>query len=178
MTPDDLTPFITQKPCNDGLCGAPAGSKGYIKRVGLQDVVYCAGADGTREIHYARRNAPRSETGNPTENLRTRPGIAPSKRSRILQRDNYRCLMCGATPQETGLDIGHLISRDAGLAIGMSDYELDDDENLGTLCSPCNSGQGHEPVTLRFTMNVLRVRMKYEKGRPRPTDGPDSLFDA
>lgn len=51
----------------------------------------------------------------------------------ILQRDGYRCQMCGRGPKETKLEVDHKIP----LAKGGTD-RLD---NLWTLCTDCNKGK-------------------------------------
>jgi len=54
----------------------------------------------------------------------------PEVRTRILSRDNYKCMLCGST--ET-LTIDHIISIFRG--------GTDDDTNLQTLCNHCNAGK-------------------------------------
>lgn len=51
-------------------------------------------------------------------------------RERILQRDGYTCQHCGGE----GNSVDHIISRQAG--------GTDDEWNLQTLCTPCNSSKG------------------------------------
>lgn len=55
----------------------------------------------------------------------------PSKlRHAVFQRDNYRCVECGATNKETTLEIDHIIPVAKG---GTNDIS-----NLQTLCKECN----------------------------------------
>jgi hypothetical protein len=55
-------------------------------------------------------------------------------RWRILGRDNYTCVLCGAKGADTPLAVDHIIPIAEG---GTSD-----DTNLRTLCKDCNSGKG------------------------------------
>lgn len=53
------------------------------------------------------------------------------KRARIYERDGYRCVRCGAT---TNLTLDHRIPRSKGGS--------DADDNLQTMCAPCNHEKG------------------------------------
>lgn len=90
--------------------------------------------------------------------------IRPSQRARILMLDNSTCVLCHRNDLE--LDIGHLISVHDGRALGLTDAELNSDENLAAMCSPCNSGVGRETLPLRIVFAVLRARTA--RGRSRP----------
>ena len=59
--------------------------------------------------------------------------ISSSVRVDVLKRDNYRCVFCGATAQETQLQIDHIIPFSKG-----GNNEL---SNLQTLCIECNRGK-------------------------------------
>ena len=56
------------------------------------------------------------------------------ERLAILERDGYRCVYCGARTQ---LCVDHIVAVAAG--------GTDDDENLQTLCRPCNTKKGTKP---------------------------------
>jgi hypothetical protein len=60
--------------------------------------------------------------------------ISFSLRTRILERDDFRCRRCGAGPREEKLVIDHVVPVASG---GTSD-----ESNLQTLCVPCNAGKG------------------------------------
>lgn len=58
-------------------------------------------------------------------------GISPHKRWKVYSRDNFRCRHCGS---EENLTIDHIKPR----SLGGSHSE----ENLQTLCGPCNGKKG------------------------------------
>jgi 5-methylcytosine-specific restriction endonuclease McrA len=132
--------------------------EGTITTKGGQDVVRCADC---RAYCYC---APRTETGRQPRSLRTRPAIGPSQRARILMLDNSTCVLCHRS--DLPLDVGHLISVYDGRALGLTDAQLNSDENLAAMCSPCNSGIGSETLTLRIAAAVLRARTDRRKRRP------------
>lgn len=71
-----------------------------------------------RQIYRKRRNRASNHTHK------------PEVRTRIFTRDNYRCLQCGSTEN---LTIDHIVSVYSG--------GTDEDNNLQTLCNPCNAGK-------------------------------------
>jgi 5-methylcytosine-specific restriction endonuclease McrA len=68
---------------------------------------------------------------------RTRRDVTERQRFRILLRDGFRCLACGASPlRESGiqLHVDHIVPwSDGGETV---------DSNLQTKCSRCNLGKG------------------------------------
>lgn len=128
---------------------------GRIETKSGQDCVYCLSCG---KHCY---NAPRTETGREVRSLRTRPDIKTGQRSRILERDNGTCVVCHC--DDRPLDVGHLISVDAGRKLGLTDAELYDDENLAAMCQTCNSGLSSRPVSLRQMVNILKARLVQEK---------------
>jgi 5-methylcytosine-specific restriction endonuclease McrA len=137
-----------REPCK--YCG---GQRGRVERKGAQDCVYCAACG---RWSY---NAPRSETGNPVAHLRTRHDISPSQRSRILDRDAHRCVLCGANAETTTeLHIGHLISVHEREELGLTVRELQSDENLATFCVTCNLGLGKGSVSSRLIAALVHRR--------------------
>lgn len=137
--------YILREPCR---CG---NRTGRLETRGGQDCVFC---DRCGRHCY---NAPRSETGREVRSLRTRPDIKPGKRARVLERDNATCVLCHR--HGVDLDVGHLISVDAGRKLGLTDAELYDEENLAAMCGACNSGLSARPVSLRFAVALLRARI-------------------
>lgn len=63
--------------------------------------------------------------------------ISYAKRALIMERDGFRCRRCGAGPRDERLVIDHIVP----LALGGTS----DDDNLQTLCHPCNQGKGARP---------------------------------
>lgn len=110
-------------------------------------------------------NAPRTETGRAVRSVTTvHKQIKPSLRAKILQRDNHRCVLCHSIG--IPLHVGHIVSVEAGMATGLTDAEINDEENLIAQCEECNLGQGAQPIPLRTAIAILRARItwrnKYE----------------
>lgn len=139
-------------------CGSSVGR--IIVKSG-QNCVYCKGCD-----KYAGFNAPKSDTGEGTRSVRSRESRRPSDRARVLLRDGYRCVLCGRT-QTDGINIqeGHIVSVDAGKRIGLTDDELNDDENLAAMCEECNLGIGKQPLPLRTAIAILRARISWRNAQ-------------
>lgn len=62
-----------------------------------------------------------------------RKGITPKLRYQVLQRDKFRCVLCGKDAKEEHLEIDHIKPVVYG---GTNDFD-----NLRTLCSECNKGK-------------------------------------
>ncbi len=127
---------------------------GFITESGAQDVVRCSGCK------WFCYNAPRVETGKAVRTVQTvHAAIKPKQRARILDRANRHCEVCGKSP-DSGcvLHVAHAISVEQGLANGMTDIELNDDENLVSACDECNLGMSTQPMSIRFMMALLRAR--------------------
>jgi hypothetical protein len=145
--------LVMRKPCPH--CGNQTGT---IKTVNGQDTVRCASCG---QFCY---NAPKTETGRAQRSRRTRPDIKPSQRTRILLRDNSTCVICqrsAAQCIEEGdtFDVGHLISVRDGKKMGLSDNDLNSDENLAAMCGSDNSGLSSETVPLRLAMRIFKARL-------------------
>ena len=135
-------------------CGNDSGK--LIERNG-QDTVRCLRCD---RFQY---NAPRTETGREQRSITTiHAAIKPKQRARIILRDGGRCILCGATGN---LHVGHLVSVEAGFLGGLTDDEINDDENLVAQCEECNIGIGSEPMPLRVAIVVLRARISWRKAQ-------------
>ena len=143
-------PYRMRKPCVS--CGSEFGR---IRETGAQDCVYCL----CGRFQY---NAPRVETGKAVRTVTTvHNGIKPKQRARILvERAGCRCELCGSTKGE--LHVGHLLSVEVGLKQGLTEDELNDDENLAAMCAECNLGIGRNPIPLRLAvaLQMARVRRK------------------
>jgi len=48
----------------------------------------------------------------------------------------------------------------AGLRAGLTDRELNDDENLAAMCADCNLGLGEAPPLLWITVPLLLLRLR------------------
>jgi hypothetical protein len=67
--------------------------------------------------------------------LRKRKPISSKLRLLILERDGYRCCLCGKTARETKLEVDHKIPVSKG--------GTDSLKNLWTLCIDCNRGKSN-----------------------------------
>lgn len=133
-------------------CTACGGSLGRIETRGMQDCVFCR----CGKFQY---NAPRIETGREVRTVTTvHNGIKAGQRARILERDNGRCFLCGC---RENLQVGHLLSVNEGLKMGLTEAQLNDDENLATQCAECNLGASDRPVSLRLAMAILIARLNH-----------------
>jgi len=137
-------------------CPSCAGTIGYLTEVNGQDTVRC------RECNRHCYNAPRTETGRAVRSVTTvHKQIKPSLRAKILQRDNHRCVLCHSI--NVPLHVGHIVSVEGGLLIGLTDAEINDEENLIAQCEECNLGQGSQPLPLRTAIAVLRARIAWRE---------------
>lgn len=73
-------------------------------------------------------------------------------------RASSKCEVCGARDR---LHVGHIVSVEVGLHFGLTEVELNDDENLLCLCEECNLGMGAEPMPMRVAIVVLRARISW-----------------
>jgi len=165
-----------RNPCVE--CGATVGR---IATKGGQDRVFCI-------CGKHQYNAPKTETGREPRTVTTvHNGISPRQRARVLMRATGRCEICGARKD---LHVGHLLSVEAGLRIGMTEAVLNADENLAAMCDECNLGIGKEPVPLRLAVAIVMNRNEGDHAnlpdlRPRscenpplPEQGPDRPGDS
>jgi HNH endonuclease len=63
--------------------------------------------------------------------------ISIGQRTRVLERDNFRCRRCGNGPRHARLVVDHVVP----VVLGGRSH----DRNLQTLCEPCNQGKGARP---------------------------------
>jgi 5-methylcytosine-specific restriction endonuclease McrA len=147
----DRAQFQMRAPCR---CGHTLGR--IVEKSG-QDTVRCLACDS---YCYC---APRVETGREVRNVKTREGMKPSKRAEILMRDGSRCVLCGT--RDGIMHIGHMISVEFGQRGGLSEEELDDDENLAVMCEACNLGIGAQPIPLRTAVAIVRARIAWRESK-------------
>lgn len=139
--------FEMRKPCGD--CGF---AQGFAREVSGQDVIRCGNCG--RHCY----NRPKAESGKPRRSVR-RDNLDPARRKAILDRDSWRCIVCGAgSDQGHNLHIDHAICVVDGLNLGLTEGELNSDENLVTLCESCNLGKGRKPIELRLLVAVMKRR--------------------
>jgi 5-methylcytosine-specific restriction endonuclease McrA len=80
----------------------------------------------------AERDGRGSYTARPTSHItRERSRVTPAVRKRVMERDAFRCLVCGT---HLDLVVDHIVALANG---GTSDFD-----NLQTLCQPCNARKG------------------------------------
>ncbi len=143
-------PHVLRRVC---ACG---NEYGRIESRNGQDCVFC---DKCSRWQY---NAPKTETGRAIRSVTSvHNGIKPGQRARILMRSNGLCELCGKGGESAQLHVGHIISVDAGIANGLTELQLNDDENLCTLCAECNLGISSEPMPLKFVIRILLIRQRF-----------------
>lgn len=151
----DRERYKMRKPCT---CGSETG---FLTEVNGQDTVRCLACN---KHCY---NAPRTETGREQRSSTTvHAAIKPQKRTRVLERDGHQCVLCRAIDRP--MHVGHIVSVEAGLAVGLSDAEINDEENLIVQCEECNLGQGSQPISLSVAIRILRARLSWrDRHEPR-----------
>jgi len=117
------------------------GPKAYIRRWGGWRAALSAFVMRVNEpdstpvapLLFTQENEPLKETSAPPPPR----SISISLRYRILSRDKFRCVACGASPAKDGsveLHVDHIIPWSRG--------GQNTEENLRTLCFKCNLGKG------------------------------------
>lgn len=77
----------------------------------------------------------REEPENNHDPRKEQEKMKPSLRYKIMQRDNFECVICGASKADGAkLHVDHIIPVSKG--------GFTTEENLQTLCSDCNIGKG------------------------------------
>lgn len=150
-----LAPFQMRQPCQK--CGGPFGK---VETRNGQACVYCC-TPGCGAWVY---NAPRVETGERQRSVSTvHQAIKPKTRARVLLRANGRCEFCGVGSESAVLHVGHLISVADGLAEGLTDEQLNHQENLCALCEECNLGLGKDSTPLRMLLRITALRLSIRR---------------
>jgi len=70
--------------------------------------------------------------------------LTKSNRIDVLQRDNYKCKLCGISSKQTPLQVDHILPVDRGGG--------DEMKNLITLCVPCNQSKSN-----RFYSDISKM---------------------
>lgn len=89
--------------------------------------------------------------------------LSGSVRIRVLERDGYRCVYCGATSQEARLHVDHVVSVSRG--------GTDASTNLVTACFDCNNGKRARTIQLPDHVHPASVGERLVRAR-RPSSGP------
>lgn len=135
-----------RQPCKQ--CGH---TEGYIEPKSGQDCVYCSAC-----LRH-QYNAPKTETGREARSVSTvHNGIKPKHRIRIIERARGRCEYCNVEGRP--LHIGHALSVKDGLALSLSDAQINHDDNLMALCEECNLGQGAGSTPPWLLVAILKAR--------------------
>jgi hypothetical protein len=73
--------------------------------------------------------------------------MAPKKRWAIMQRDNFRCVICGRGVQEVDcLQVDHIHPVSNADEYPNGAENINEDSNLQTLCWECNVGKFNRPM--------------------------------
>lgn len=109
-------------------------------------------------------NVPKSWLGLKTRSLKTtHEAITGATRKQVLMRSGGRCELCGRRGEQ--LQIGHLVSVEAGHRHGLTDAEINHPENLCGLCAECNSNIRSDVVPLRIAIVMIRDRAAVNTGQ-------------
>lgn len=91
-----------------------------------------------------------------------RKPISKRLRFEVLNRDGFRCQYCGASADEAGLHIDHIIP----VARGGTNAKW----NLLTACQPCNSGKSDSEMNrvtvAEWMVTAMSYKFSYERGYP------------
>ncbi|MBP7624216.1 MAG: HNH endonuclease [Xanthomonadales bacterium] len=116
------------------------GPKAYIRRWGGWRAALTA---FVKRVNESQEHSAQPATAEPVVNAKSSPSsvvprsISLSLRYRVLARDNFRCVVCGASPAKDGsveLHVDHIQPWSRG--------GKNTDDNLRTLCLKCNLGKG------------------------------------
>lgn len=116
------------------------GPKAYIRRWGGWRAALAAFVERANETSEQQQvKATEATSSDAPQEVRSVPprSISLSLRYRVLARDSFRCVACGASPAKDGsveLHVDHIHPWSKGGA--------NTEENLRTLCFKCNLGKG------------------------------------
>lgn len=145
-------------------CKGCGGTAGVIEPRNGQDCVFCVWCS---TYQY---NAPRTETGREVRKL-TRGPLKTKLKTAVWIRAGRRCELCGTPVEATnGLAIDHMLSVEDGKALGLSEAQLNNIENLAAMCEECNSGKGRTTLPLWLVVNILKARTRHLEAEGTPGD--------
>jgi hypothetical protein len=81
--------------------------------------------------------------------------LTPAERYAVLERDGFRCRMCGNEPGSARLVVGHILSVADLREQGADATLFRDPANLLCLCDGCNAGQGRRSLPLHLAVALL-----------------------
>ncbi len=152
---DVLPEYVMRAPCRH--CGEASRGRGPRVSNG-QAVVFCA------ECRRSVYNAPKTETGTPQRNIKSRPDLRPGQRERILERDGGECFLCHR--RDGILHVAHALSVADAKTIGVPEEEYMDDANLYASCEECNLGLKSRSMEARIFLRLIQLRLS-KNGAPR-----------
>lgn len=90
--------------------------------------------------------------------------IGSKKRMVVLQRDKFKCRLCGATARDAKLVIDHVVP-----VAGYLGKDANDISNLRTLCHECNMGLGklHQDALVENFKENRKVTNESKKKKDR-----------
>ena len=101
---------------------------------------------------------PKREAGYDTRSVSKRSGINPKRRKDVMERDGFRCVLCGQDAFDVNLHLSHIISVHEGYMYGIDESMLNSTDNLVTLCEECNLGFGRESIPLPQVIRLFHKR--------------------
>lgn len=146
-----MATYPMRRPCKD--CGHEYG---HVESRNGQDCVFCGGC---RRHCY---NAPKIETGRAQRSVSSaRDRCKPAQRARILMRANGQCELCRTPFSESVIPhIDHLLAVKHAFAGGLTDEQINSDENMAAMCEACNLGKRAEIIPLWLTIAIIQARLK------------------
>lgn len=147
-TGDIARDILADRACLPGACVVVGDAASSLQRRGVTESYERSFVQAWREYRQTPGGRAAYVSARPgVFRRRRRPvggigarSISPSLRSRILERDAFRCRRCGAGPQDDRLVIDHILA----VALGGGS----EPGNLQTLCSTCNAGKSDHPPHL------------------------------
>ena len=65
-------------------------------------------------------------------------------------------------PPDVNLQVGHILSVKAGIDQGLTEVDLNDEENLIAMCEQCNLGIGEISLPLPMCLRILKARIDHK----------------
>jgi 5-methylcytosine-specific restriction endonuclease McrA len=88
-----------------------------------------------------------------------RKPLSPSQKRSILERDNFKCIFCGKSSQNTTLEVDHAIPLSLIKRLDLDKSLEYADFNLSTTCSECNKGKSDflSRQTISYYMDMFKM---------------------